>query len=169
MIPSLFNNPGSRRYRWTLCGGTLKNCLLAAGVIAVLLAAACSLSSEVDATSRLKVVTTTALLADMVASVGGAEVEVRSIVPPGADSHSFQTTPDHSVAVSEAGVIVSNGFGLDGFLQPVLQSAAGADLIHAVAASGLEPEFSGDPHFWQNPMETTTPILFRPRRNTASP
>ena len=119
----------------------------------------------------LRVVTTTALLADFVKNVGGDWVKVSSIVPPGANVHSFQTTPDDSVAISEAQMIVSNGFGLDAFLEPVLRSAMKADTVYVIAAQGLEStltkeplgtnngakddqdhELDSDPHFWQNPV-----------------
>jgi ABC-type Zn uptake system ZnuABC Zn-binding protein ZnuA len=121
-------------------------------------------------------VATITVLADLARNVGGDLVEVTTIVPPGADEHSFQTTPLDSVAISQAEVIVSNGFGLDGFIQPLLTSARSASAIHVVAAAGLEaepleePEVSGDasanepedehrrvagdPHFWQDPILT---------------
>src|ERR671916_2234079 len=38
----------------------------------------------------LKVVTTTTILADLVSNVGGDQVEVQFLVPPGADVHTFQ-------------------------------------------------------------------------------
>lgn len=102
------------------------------------------------------VVTTTALLADLVKNVGGDQVRVTSMVPPGADIHSFQTTPDDSIVISQARLVVSNGFGLDAFLEPVLRSAIRADTIHIIAAQGLDSMLSGenarDPHFWQNPL-----------------
>ena len=73
--------------------------------------------------TKLKVVATTSLLADLVHNVGGDRVEVQTILPPGADVHSFQTTPLHSVAIGEADLIVSNGNGLDSFLDPILQGS----------------------------------------------
>jgi ABC-type Zn uptake system ZnuABC Zn-binding protein ZnuA len=117
------------------------------------------------------VVTTTAVLADLVKNVGGDWVRVSPIVPPGADVHSFQTTPEDSIAISRAQLIVSNGFGLDAFLEPVFRSAMGAEAVHVIAAQGLESELvrrpassdsgelegedtepESDPHFWQNPV-----------------
>ena len=143
------------------------------------LAAACGSTGEAPETTDsqlglLRVVTTTALLADFVRNVGGDLVEVRSIVPAGTDAHSFQTTPDDSVAISRARVIVSNGYGLDAFLEPVLRGAKGAHSVEVIAAEGLEylsPQGTNsqeggtedghlneqrgpraDPHFWQNPL-----------------
>ena len=98
---------------------------------------------------KLLVVTTTALLADLVGNVGREWVELRSLVPPGGDVHSFQTTPEDSIAINRAQVIVTNGFGLDAFLEPVLESARGKNSVQVVAAGGLPGE--EDPHLWQNP------------------
>ncbi len=100
--------------------------------------------------SKLLVVTTTALLADLAENVGREWVSVRSLVPPGADVHSFQTTPEDSIAINRAQVIVLNGFGLDAFLKPVLDSAGGNNSVQVVAAEGLLPG-EDDPHLWQNP------------------
>jgi zinc transport system substrate-binding protein len=84
--------------------------------------------------------------------VGGDQVEVQFLVPPGADIHTFQTHPSHSLAISEADVIVSNGFGLDDFLEPVLRGAKQAEAVRVVAAEGLpaeprvEMEFPAESH-----------------------
>jgi ABC-type Zn uptake system ZnuABC Zn-binding protein ZnuA len=42
------------------------------------------------------------------------------------------------MAISKAAVIVSNGFGLDDFLEPVLTGAKQAEAVHVVAAQELE-------------------------------
>lgn len=110
-------------------------------------------------TDRVRVVTTTALLADLVKNVGRDRVNVRSIVPAGADVHSFQTTPDDSITISRAQMIVSNGFHLDAFLDPILERAMSTGTVHVVAAEPMNSDTSNqgyegegsDPHFWQNP------------------
>ena len=143
------------------------------------LAVACGgVERQAEDGGRLRVITSTAILADLVKNVGGDRVEVRAIVPPGADVHSFQTTPEDSIAVSRAQVMVTNGFGLDSYLEPVFRSALKPDAVHVIAAEGLEFEetdtsqrssyqqsagdgggrgdehgsLDGDPHFWGNPV-----------------
>ncbi len=122
----------------------------------VLMASACGLSSpEQTATgTRLPVVTTTALLADMVKNVGGELVDVTALVPPGADVHSFQSTPADNVTVSSAAMVVSNGGGLDQFLDRLIDGSASDDAVRVFAAGTLlelGPD-RDDPHFWQNPV-----------------
>ena len=143
------------------------------------LAVACGGTGEAPSINNgqagpLPVVTTTALLADLVENVGGDLVTVRSIVPAGADIHTFQTTPEDSIAISRSRVIVTNGFGLDAFLEPVLSGAIETRTVQVVAAEGLDASPSQatesqevadgagnldkegrsqeDPHFWQNPV-----------------
>ena len=117
-------------------------------VVAVpLLAGACGVKDSGTPTpvlrSEVRVVTTTAILADFVRSVGGDRVQVKSIVPPGADVHTFQPTPGDSVAIGQAQLIVSIGLGLDDFLDPVLRSARSAEAVHLSAARGLAGKSSG--------------------------
>jgi ABC-type Zn uptake system ZnuABC Zn-binding protein ZnuA len=114
-------------------------------------------SSQPGPTSKgkaLAVVTTTALLADLVRNVGGDLVAVTALVPPGAEVHSFQSTPADSVAISRAALVVSNGGELDGFLDPVIQGSLSGDAVRVIAAGPLLESEDDDPHFWQNPVFT---------------
>ena len=99
-------------------------------------------------------VTTTALLADLVRNVGGDLVNVIALVPPGSDVHSFQSTPADTVALSRAALVVSNGGGLDQFLDQVIEGSTSDDVVHILAAEQLLDLDENDPHFWQNPVFT---------------
>jgi len=123
--------------------------------------------------AKLRVVATNAVLADLASNVGGGMVSLTSLVPAGADVHTFQTTPSHSITIGEADLIISNGAGLDDFLIPILTNAQASGSVHIVASKGLEPfldsseesarydaetkHHSGhehsevDPHFWLDP------------------
>lgn len=119
----------------------------------VLLSAACGGTSKASPQERLRVVSTTAILADLVSNVGGDRLEVHIIVPPGVDIHSFQTTPNDSKEISRAALIFSNGSGLDDFLEPVIRGAKSSEGVHVVTSLGLDLTLDGtDPHFWQNPL-----------------
>ena len=108
---------------------------------------------------RIQVVTTSVILEDFVKNVGGDRVDVVSLVPPGADVHSLQSTPKDSLAVNKAAVIVSNGLGLDAFLDGLLESARSPNSVHVVGSEGLESVSTkggvaggDDPHLWLNPL-----------------
>lgn len=149
------------------------------GIALILLAVlglACGPSAGPE--TRLPVVATTSILGDMAKNVGGNLVEVQVLIPPGTDVHSYQSRPEDSIAISKARLIVSNGRGLDAFLDATLASTRQASAIHVVASQGLEalpvmeleipsasgteegqerheePEhLEGDPHHWQDPLQ----------------
>jgi len=75
---------------------------------ATLLAGCASPSGLSTHDDRLQVITTTGLLRDLVANVGGDHVNVSSIIPDGADPHSFEPTLRSARDVVYADVAFSN-------------------------------------------------------------
>lgn len=63
-----------------------------------------------------------------VANVGGDAVTVVSVIPSGADPHSYQPRPEDLAALSSLDAVVVNGLGHDAFLEPMLR-AAGKDAL----------------------------------------
>ena len=161
-FPGLSNaGGGSYRHRVMACLARVSPATVSAFAVIIAATAACGGVSAADTQRQLQVVATTALLADFVNNVGGDIVIVHSLIPPGADVHSFQTTPGDSRRINGAAVIISNGAGLDDFLNPLVQSAKKADGVHIVASDGLlltpsrsdnRGNVESDPHFWQNPV-----------------
>lgn len=101
---------------------------------------------------RLKVVTSLGVFADFVREVGGERVEVRSLLPPGADPHTFEPAPSDVRKVTEADIVFVNGLGLEGAVTKVIDSNLPPDaplvaLAEEVLAAGFEP-LQGDPHLW---------------------
>ncbi len=62
---------------------------------------------------ELAVVATVAPIADLVAVVGGDRVAVTSLVPPGADAHTYEPRPQDVVSLSEADAYVGVGLTLN--------------------------------------------------------
>jgi ABC-type Zn uptake system ZnuABC Zn-binding protein ZnuA len=71
----------------------------------------------------IRVVATTAVLADLARSAGGDLVTTQSLVPAGADPHTFSPRPSSLRAVADADVIVMNGLGLDDWVRPLVEAA----------------------------------------------
>ena len=100
-----------------------------------------SVSAESPAPNEtLNVVAGNAVLADLVKQVGGARVEVHTLVPAGSDSHTWQSTPRDSVRINEADLIVSNGAGLSGQVERLIANAANDNAVVVVASAGLEAQ-----------------------------
>lgn len=108
-----------------------------------------------------KVVTTTTVFADIVSNVGGGRVSVSSIIPPGVGPEDYEPKPDDAKKLGDANLIVSNGVGLDDFLERLLANAGGdhprlvlGDGIPTITVNG-EP----NPHFWLDPSLVKTYYL----------
>jgi zinc transport system substrate-binding protein len=70
----------------------------------------------VPALAQMRVAATTPILADLVRAVGGDRVRVATVVPPGADPHTFEPTPALAKALSQTQLLFANGLGLEPFL-----------------------------------------------------
>jgi zinc/manganese transport system substrate-binding protein/manganese/iron transport system substrate-binding protein len=103
---------------------------------------------------RLKVVTTTTVFADIVRNVGGDRVAVSSIIPPGVGPEDFEPKPADAKLLSDAKLVVSNGVGLDDFLDGLLASGSGGTtprLVLGVGIPTLTENGEQNPHFWLDP------------------
>ncbi len=105
----------------------------------------------------LNVVATTPILADLTRQIGGARLDVSSIMPPNTDAHDFEPKPQDLVAAEGAALIVEHGLHLDAWAADMIESS-GADAPVVVATTGVqtiatdEEGFSeGDPHVWFDP------------------
>lgn len=106
------------------------------------------------APDALKVVTTTTVFADIVRNVAREHADVQSIIPAGVGPEDFEPGPGDAQSLADADLIVSNGAGLDGFLQKLLESGSGGQTPQVVLGSGI-PTLTVDgrqnPHFWLDP------------------
>jgi ABC-type Zn uptake system ZnuABC Zn-binding protein ZnuA len=102
----------------------------------------------------LKVVTTTTVFADIVQNVGGSRVAVSSIIPAGVGPEDYEPKPDDAKKLADARLIISNGVGLDDFLEKLLASGTGGQTPHLVLGDGipvLTVDGEENPHFWLDP------------------
>lgn len=109
-----------------------------------------SVESNEDNGTRVLVVES--FLADIAQNIAGDRLDVELLIPPGADPHTFQPTPQDVAKIANSQVLIINGAGLEEWLQEVLDNAGGERLV-IEAAQGLSENSSrpGDPHFWLDP------------------
>lgn len=62
---------------------------------------------------QLKVVATTSIIGDVVAQVGRDAIALTTLIEPGQDPHSFEPAAQDLTAVSQADLIIVNGWGLE--------------------------------------------------------
>jgi manganese/iron transport system substrate-binding protein len=100
------------------------------------------------------VVATSTLIADWAAQVGGDEIELTSILQPGADPHVYEPVPADSIAFEQADLIFYNGYNLEPNLIRLLNAAGVSARRVAVGevVAPLDLEKGGstvpDPHVW---------------------
>ena len=82
--------------------------------------------SGVLGAATLKVVATTTVFADIIRNVGGDRVAVTSIIPAGVGPEDYEPKPDDAKKLAGADLIVSNGVGLDDFLDKLIRRRARA-------------------------------------------
>ena len=110
----------------------------------------------------IQVVTTTTVFADIVRSVGGSRADVHSIIPPGVGPEDYEPKPDDARLLADAQLIVSNGVGLDDFLNRLLESGNGGKTPRLVLGEGIDPilvDGEPNPHFWLDPTLVKTGYL----------
>lgn len=128
----------------------------AAAAAALLLAAASSASA---AGLPIRVVTSIPPLAMIASQIGGDRVVVHSILPPGADAHTFEPRPSDARSVADADIVVVLGSSIDDWLGGSIQPREGAVVVRLAEADSDDDghghdshEDAGhDPHVWLDP------------------
>ena len=100
-----------------------------------------------EAGARVQVVTTTNIVADWVMNVGGEGVEVFSLVPVGADPHSFQPGARDVARISDADLVLAVGLGLEeGWLVQLVENASADPSAIVELGELIDPLEFGDEH-----------------------
>ncbi len=124
-------------------------------LFALCLAAAATRAAAVEA--PLRVVALTTVLAEIAAEVGGPQVAVTGLLPPGVDPHTFNPSPADIRAVVDADVVLASGLRLEAYLDRIVRRVGPGGRIVSVGEqlpvvltlpgpAGAEP----DPHWWHS-------------------
>lgn len=138
----------------------MKRLLFSLITVIVLLSACNQTSSNND--KHLKVVTTNSILADMTKEVTKSNAKVTSIVPLGQDPHEYEIKPQDVKELTDADVIIYNGFNLEsgnGWFEKALEQAgkkisdknviqATEDVKPIYLKDGEGDKNKIDPHAW---------------------
>ena len=108
------------------------------------------------AADRLRVVATTVQITALTRAVAGDRIELRGLVPPGADPHEFEPVASDLAAVEGAKLILRHGIGLDDWLDRTLKAGKTATVVTVTQGVRLQKgEEEGkqvkDPHVWHDP------------------
>jgi ABC-type Zn uptake system ZnuABC Zn-binding protein ZnuA len=139
------------------------------GLLAALAIVLACGGSSADQKGSVKVVATTVQITALTRQVAGDRIDLRQIIPAGADPHEFEPTAGDLAAISEADLILRHGIGLDTFLDKaidvdsgrVVTVTDGLPLTHSSldypgrgiprCAPEIKGAFGCDPHVWHDP------------------
>jgi ABC-type Zn uptake system ZnuABC Zn-binding protein ZnuA len=119
---------------------------------------------ETPAADAINVVTTTTVFADIVGAIGGSHASVTSIVPAGVGPEDYEPKPADARSLAGARLIVSNGVGLDDFLDRLLGSTGSTSATRLILGDGIptiDVDGEPNPHFWLDPTIVKTGYLPR--------
>lgn len=106
-----------------------------------------AVEQETASEPGLRVVATTSILGDIVASIAGDDAEVITLMPPGVDPHAYQPSADDGRLLREADLVVANGLGLEEYLLDTLAAAEEEGVRVLRLADQLDPlAFPDDGH-----------------------
>src|SRR5208337_894976 len=114
--------------------------------------------------SGLPVITSFRPFTLLVAPVGGDHITITQILPPGADPHDYEPTPDDAVALKNGKIFFYDGPFLEPWAadlvastNPDIQLVTFADAIPGLAYDQMKSQYSDfpnltqDPHLWLSP------------------
>lgn len=128
--------------------------------------AGCGKTTEKEDNYRLKIVTSLFPYYDMARAVIGdvKGIDLKMIVTPGQDSHSFEPTPSDVIQMENADVLIYNGGSLETWIDTLLDSLNNknqikmkmmdyVDVLNEEIVEGMDTRFdSHDEHIWTSPV-----------------
>jgi ABC-type Zn uptake system ZnuABC Zn-binding protein ZnuA len=114
---------------------------------------ACS-GPPASSSGTLRVVATTTQVGQVAAELGGSDIQLTTLLSPGAEAHELEITPAQAAAIEDADVILVSGAGLETWLDDTLHTIGGQDKVrdmsHGVALRMTDEAGSQetDPHYW---------------------
>ena len=79
-------------------------------------------NAQQEKVETLKIYTTLYPLEDFAKKIGGAYVDVESIMPSGADAHTFEPTSKQMMKIAEANAFIYNGLGMEPFAEKMAEA-----------------------------------------------
>ncbi len=95
-------------------------CLLMVGT------AACGAVTEEPEDGRLQIIATVFPAYDFARQIAGEHANVRLLVPPGSETHSFEPTPADMIRLQSADLILCNGGESEAWMEEILESLEGS-------------------------------------------
>lgn len=123
--------------------------LAVVGMALVLVGCGQKKTTTTTGSEKINVMTTTDVYSDIVAEIGGKEVEVTPIIKSTSqDPHDFEATTETAKEVTKAQLVISNGLGYDDWIDRVTKAADTKQLN--IGEDALKLKLGTNPHIWFN-------------------
>lgn len=109
---------------------------------------------------KITAVATTTILEDVARQIAGDDAEVLGLMRVGEDPHVYEVRPQDAVTLSQADLVLANGFHLEATLGGVIEQVAPDTHVELAEAAGIDGDerigsevYAGapDPHIWMDP------------------
>lgn len=129
-------------------------------ILTTLLITSCGSPASPSGTTDPVILTSSTILADITRNIAGDRVHVESLLPIGADPHSYQPTPQDAAKIEQSPLIIINGLEYERSLESLLHNApAEKMIIEASAGISVREDANGvDPHVWLDPNLVITQV-----------
>ena len=120
--------------------------LLLAAMLSVI-----SCTTKTEPSGKIGVIVTILPQAEFVESVGGENVDITVMIPPGASPHTYAPTPGQLSAVKRGKIYATVGSGVEFelvYMDRII--AANKDMLYIDCSNGVEL-IDNDPHIWLSP------------------
>lgn len=124
-------------------------------ILLLSLASGCGNADESDtagsnentaAGEKMEIYTTVYPLTYFTERIGGEQVDVQSIYPPGSNEHTFEPTQQDMIGMAEADVVFYIGLGLEGFIDSAKKTLANENVEFAATAESIPEADLADGH-----------------------
>jgi len=126
--------------------------LVAIALLAGGLLTACQEEEDKGPAGEVKVVATLDLFGDFARQVGGDRVDVSTLIPAGADPHTYEPVPSRVAKLAKADLVITNGLGLEAALEDVIEENTPSSTLVIELSEGLSvignDHQSANPHLW---------------------
>lgn len=120
------------------------------GCLLLIVLGACSISQETkDPSPRLKVITTLFPLYDFARTIAGDRAEVKLLLPPGTEAHSFEPKPSDMAQLTKADLFIFTNRRMEPWAEKILKGADNPALLVVDTSTGIamiETAETGDHH-----------------------
>jgi len=103
-------------------------------------------SDQSTGEGTLSIYTSIYPLEDFTKKIGGSHVTVQTLIPPGADSHTYEPTSREVLDIAKADAFIYNGLGMESYAETIHDTLMDEDVLMVIASGGVETLAHGHEH-----------------------